>query len=441
MTQSSAAESKSSLIKKHFSLFTDIATVIAAIVALFAYFLKIDVIFSTAIYILVILFLCLGIYLRSRGRRDPEKLYSYIKNDLLPNDSKRALGLKTDVVIVEATETQSVHIRFRKEFKNIDGIKFTHFVPDSSNINRQRSRLLDTLSGAESVVLIRTKELERTPWVYETVQEWALENSHAPCLVIDQLDPYELELLKTHPIPENFFFISDDAKSLPWSLLKRANQRTSAWRTLAKLNRATSRRLWALLFIAILAIAANHYFQSRQRRENLNAIKEIYKSVAKQTKKQYENQFPSKEVTFSHWMRSDLFMYQLSSSGDRPVEDYWRKGLFEDWAAGCVLRYRNHIVKAKKDVGVFELTNMEGDPVTFEHGCKFAPQGSRPVRSILCVSSNQTDDDDNTVGICIDTPNESDIFDANSVEFMKERIKEFHTAFAALQKRGDMVRN
>lgn len=273
-------------IKDNYGWMTAAASALAVVVAWLA---KTDKeLVSSAILLLAMSIALLAIFLNSRFSRDAGQsaLYTFLRDDLLPNKSKVFLEVKTEVVIVEDLVNKSFYRsltgadapRTFEQFSRGTGdargaqgasvLTITSFTCDSSDAEKQKSSLRNLLKGVEAVIIVRTKELEQHGWVYDVIQEWAERNSHAPCLVIDRIPDHERAQLKLNPIPERYFFIDDDPKFLPWRLLRRADERAFAWR-----RQATFNRLVGLTFFFLFAAALfGGLFAEYTRREAHNAL-------------------------------------------------------------------------------------------------------------------------------------------------------------------------
>ncbi len=438
---------------------------------IYTIFYSSDQFIQNAIFMLAFLIGFVGLAVRYYlSEKDPHELYDLIRNELRPNKTKQLLGLRTEILLIEHKNDQTVFEKFKRHFRNQEDIKFSHFVADFSDTQLQESVLINCLARVDSVVFVRTKNLEKTPWVYEIVQRWAMENSNIPCLVVDKIYPEELSQLITHPIPQNFYFIPDDPKVLPWALLKRANQRTAAWRKLAKINRSITRNIAILVLVVTAALIVNYFIDraklfeykaslqlsradteesiGNSHRNNFTALQEIYKEVAGQTKRQFEALFPNSNVTVAHWIRFGDKMFQISSSNtEKRIDQYYKTFLSTEWAIGCALLNENHHVigwppkagsRSEKNIaGTVKVISISDRTRLVNHGCIFKPQKTREISSILCTSFNQTDDKEITVGVCIDTPTQLNFLDERALQFANERAHEFYTAISpSLQKKS-----
>jgi hypothetical protein len=428
-------------IRENLSL---IAAIVGAIAVLTAGLLKADEKFVYSIIFLVaILIVLLTIFVKSylTANNDQNILYSFITDSLLPNKSKKFLGIKTDIAILGAEENKGIVENFRNQFINTSEMKITPIICDSSEVELQKGDLRDRLSGVEAVIVVRTKELENKSWAYEVLEEWAFQNSHVACLVIDKIDPKELAQLKLSPIPEKYFFVPDDKGSLPWRLLKRANERALAWRHQASFNRLIAISVFILLLTGLMS---NYFMSSLHEKEYYGLLQRSYEEIAKQTKARYEHQvlngIKDESLHVSYWFRHSGTLYQLSSTDKRSARRTYTEHTPSVISCGFFIHPNSSVWWAGSQTSMLSFNGEKSD---LEGGiCKFDPDPYRHIKSIICTTYNGSKNPENpedTVGICVFTQNETNIFNNYSPDFLKERTSEFYDFVSDFRKDKKLI--
>jgi hypothetical protein len=405
-----------------------IAVITGITAALIAYLLitKERFVFSI-IFIFTVFIVFLAIFIRSyfKKNKDQNVFYSLITDDLLPNKTRKSLEVKTEIAIIEDKESQSIYENYRKEFKKIAGVNLTHVICDASDKDSQKSSLIAKLKGAEAVVVVRTKELEMKPWVYEALEMWAFQNSHVPCLVIDKINSEELRQLDLNPIPNKFFFIADDKISLPWRLLQRANERAFAWRNQASFNRLTAISVFILLTAGFMI---GYFMNSYQKKDYYSLAQKIYGETAKQTKEQVERSFMNGtkdgKLNVSYWFRYNGTLHQLSSTDESSSKRTYTSDKPSVISCGF-FAYPNNSVRLMDNQ--LQVLSFKDEPSSPKNDiCKFDADHYRDIKSIICTTYNGSKNPENTVGICVFTEGLGDISNIDVHHFLKDRTKEFY---------------
>jgi hypothetical protein len=474
-----------------------VATITGSLAAVVAYLLKAnEAIVSSLIFLFTAVVVVLALWGKSvfTAPSGQNILYTFLKDDLLPNKVKKFLGLKTEIVIIEAQEQQtflaSLHQQFPKiqdlkitsfpnmpevkvvVFPNMPELKLTLFICDCSDSILQEGRLADTLSGAGAVIVVRTVALERKGWVYTALEAWAGRNSHAPCLVIDKIDPEQLPQLKLSPIPERYFFIPDDFVSLPWRLSKRGNDRAFAWRNQASFNRLIGMSGVFLTALLITGVVIGYLWLAKQKRDSeafiktskstseesvnklletervghLTLLKQSYEAsqnpqllevifggIVRRTRDQYQRAFMNEtndaELHVSYWVNFQGTLSQLATTEEKKRGDLTTFDNNKASIIGCAFAHPNSIVMkddtaAPPVISPFnEATNPAGNQ------CQYQPIADAKVKFIACVSYNPSPEKSlaKTVGVCVFTLNANhNILKYHHTDFLKTRTREFY---------------
>lgn len=427
-------------IKEHLPEITASATAIAAVGA------SLLGVNEKILYSILVLAVLLIGRLADRVRRsqrspdDEQKPSKTLRtNQLLPNTTKKFLGLKTNLVIVGDGESQRIFEELRDELQTIDDdLDINDFVSDSRDRDLQRGQLLDVLAGADAVIVVRTHGLEKQPWIYDVVESWAGQNSNAPVLVIDKIESSGAAL-QLNPIPERFYFIPDHQASLPWRLLKRASERSLAWRNQASFNRSIGSALFILgLSGLVIGYVTNANLRRRdnelvaqQKRDSYAQLQNIYTVIAKHTKEDFQEITGDKsddQLNASYWLRYQGTYYLLASS-EEILHRNWRSD--KPSIIGCVLASPNRTVqweeKNKDRPSVMSFTDVR---IPVESNCGYGDQGQRQLKAIVCASYSESADPgpDNIVGVCMYSESENTKLITTSPDFIKKRTREFYEA-------------
>lgn len=358
---------------------------------------------------------------------------SFLTDDFFPNKNHKFLDFKTEIVFVEYDSENSIYGKYKKELEKIEGLKVTRVFADSS----KEIDFPTQFSGAESVIIVRSKELEKHPQIYDKIESWASKNSQVPCLVIDKIKPEDGKLLKLNPIPERYFFIPDDEKSLAWRLLQRANERSLLWRKQAGYNRFVAYVFVIILFIVLL-IVGFEILSLKREKDNFADTKQVYKNIAQETKEYYEKTIlreADPSLSFSYWMRYGNDLYRLGTSEEN--SSYKSLPNNKKSAVSCSFHHPN-IFATNVTSGLSIRTSPIDSPQNWQDSdCEFMDEKSRYVNRIICASYNK--ETKATVSICIDTKKDTNLESNESLEFLRNRTKTFFEAISPKLLNEDIV--
>lgn len=118
--------------------------------------------------------------------------------------------------------------------------------------SRSKDKLIHNMQKADAVIVFRTEYFEKNPWVYESIEKFAMRFGETPILFVDIL-PTSKKQIKKSLLPERYLFIKVDQHNfttelVPFILLKRSIDRSKDWKALAIFNRTV-----ALLFLITTA--------------------------------------------------------------------------------------------------------------------------------------------------------------------------------------------
>jgi len=430
---------------------------LSPLIVLAAYYLRVDkeiieFFFIPAAVVLSLLFALRGSY--KDADQEIRLFRTFWTGQFSPIKIKlgKPLVLDEQIVVIEDEDHEerfrtSLEGQFRSGVRNRELI-FKPFTWGKFKATDQEQGLRGLLQKAKAVVVVRTKELEGKSWVYAEVHAWANRKPEAPCLYVKDIDDTD----RKSEIPEHYYWLTNDAKSIPWGLLQRSNSRAIAWRSVADFNRMMAKNIGILLSVSMtvgLFVGLQQRDQLQRNREeaitNLNQqtvnsdaklkakeneskkkMQELY--LAMDTKEEFKkgtkiNNDPKLNV--SYWFRSDGKIRQVITTEN----SNFHKSFDDDRtsAIGCGFYYWDAITdwEEKKDpkrVRVFRL-----DSEVKDSQCQMKPEDDRKITSIACNSYNQTKTPEYTVGICVFTENPTtNIFRNNFYRhFLREKTKEF----------------
>jgi len=413
-----------------------------------------------AIFILTMGSLALLIYKANKNESDEIKLVpTFIWNEFSSTRLGKFLTFNEDIFIVEAQSQENSFKTRLGEFYNEEigkNLTIKYFNWDNSDAVNQKKRFSEKLKGAKAVLVFRTKELEKTKWVYEVVEEWAKKNPEAPCLYIDAI---EYKYRKSE-IPNNYYWIPDAPKSVPWRLLQRSGERGLAWRTQASFNRTIWKHTIILLFLVIAVWIYNHYEHSKEMLNTQsefskkitsintehnneitnknNEISELQKSnfdnLALNTKFQIDDLiFKNAEKTLfvSYWLYNEKATKPITQVGTTDINSNltpWEKQTNN--IVGCAFVNENHFVEWDGELyaKVFSIEGQEKPDLK----CNFTKRPQDEINSVACFVSNKTGNSKDAVGICIKTEGKTEkgfeliISQLNYRELLKQKALELY---------------
>jgi hypothetical protein len=448
--------------------------------------------------------------------------------DILPPIKvRRQLLINTEIAVVEDKETSYFHGELKKKFKTEpieegtgrkpiedNQLTFRKVICESFNkdeLDKEtieqkeddfKESLINDLSTAKAVLVVRTPQLDEKNWAYKAVETWANNNSDSPCLFVVRKD----QIYGNHPIADNYLWIDDNPKLVPWKLLQRARDRSSAWRSQASFNRAMVANIFGLLvmiFLTALFLIHNLEADIKSKQEKLspvfdsqrgkyykalsdldkrkddviraeaqnqvagenhtesidqirNNIKDIWKEVAKETRNEYKishtNLSMKENLEFSYWFRNTNQAQVFLTTEEHPEIDQFPMN--EKTAIGCALSHPNHIAQWESPQSFIarwwpngnktSVFNFAGEEEEFPQ-CSTAGRSAKPIKAIACVSYNRFDDlksnGQYTVGICVFSGSENkNIFMNQYDEFLENRSREFEKSIVPLIEKGEILK-
>lgn len=298
------------------------------------------------------------------GIRDdsPEGEITYLKGD-------------TSILIVSKDsvgENEITQIKSQFAHKK-DVIKVKEFLVKDENKKHEKANLKASLEGVNALIIIRSFSLEKSPWVYETIERWTINNSHIPCLVINRISDEEFQELESSrqglsAIPDKYLHIYlDPVSAIPWRLLTRADERSLAWFGQARYNRKIALGTIFLLLSTLIFFSVEEAIQEKTEEHtvfhNKPAAIEIWNNETYHDFYWFNAQFANanSEHLNSHFeliQRGVKFNFLLIQPNELLVDDFDNfKGKFEgmrDFVEGI---YQKMIVKSNgsKEVAMQKL--------------------------------------------------------------------------------------
>lgn len=302
------------------------------------------------------------------------------------------------------------------------------------NIIKSPKQLKTRLSDVEAVVVVRTKELDDIEWVYKTVDSWAYDHSEVPILFAMDSNI----ALEENKIAGRFKQISNDPKSLPWYLLKRANDRGKNWRTQATFNRALA---WNIAFSILLLIyfglySINSYSKEIQKleteqefqksKEDTDILARGFNHIS-ETKEEFQDKIIKYSVNqiLKENIDQSKINKMITNAGINVYISYWfnyenEPNIFVTTEAdgtndkfpldtksiiGCGFVNKNRIVdwsrhnenKTKANVWKFDKSWDE------KTNCEMTELENSPIDNIVCASYRDHNYPNEPIGICIFT--------------------------------------
>lgn len=362
---------------------------------------------------------------------------SLLKDELLPNETGGPLVFDAKVVVIADISEKGSFLRsLEKEFERVDesterNLTFVQVTCDELDPKKQKASLHCKLEAASAVVVVRTKELEFKNWLYEYIDTWAYQRSEIP-IVFTELDPR----YRKSQIPERYFSIPPQARSLPWRLLQRAHERGSEWRGVARYNRVAVGACVMIAFTSAFIVIA---MLPRQKRERLELVKKHFDYTAVHLKTDYirllergdtDKNVPipsDSELQVSYWFNFENEARQFASTEDRPK--YMPFGFNKSSAIGTAFVLGNSVTEG--DVKNIQSDNRipiriwkddvhVDDPEAFLH-----QESYRTIKSIVCASHTGTPETDRTytVGVCVFTETDKPIFRNEYRSLLRDAVR------------------
>ena len=447
--------------------------VLPALAFISAIFLGTDKLFWESILILltfIINFIRLGFHAKKLREKDDELslIYTFLHDRIKPvridptKPKEQEIFFKTKVSIIEAHnksfdrnnsnhEDKTYYVRklenkFQKKLEKesdypriddkIKGLDFETLkcgtLKGNSEVITNKIELESLLSDSKAVVVVNTKELNNMMWVWDTLESWAFDNSEVP--ILKALKPKFH--FKENEIAEHFKPISDVPKSLPWYLLKRANDRGKSWRTQATFNRAFAwNSIYSVFFLFSLILYSIVSFE--QRVQNLRKEEDFQKSLTAtqilmngyyeiaETKKEFHNKIINFATNkFLNKSLTEDISKKISQDTDIDVEiSYWftyesQPNIFVTTEAqgtndqfpkdktsviGCGFVQPDKIIEwSKNNNEGAKVWNYDGSKDT-DLKCDMTKLSNSPIDNIVCATYKDVHYPNDVIGICIFT--------------------------------------
>jgi hypothetical protein len=391
-------------------------------------------------------------------------IWSLITNELLSEKRKGFLTAASSILVISDSSSSRAEefIKLRSLFS--ENVQTKHFASESSNnLELQKGILSEVLEKIDAIILIRTINLEMNSWVYQSLDDWALKNSHIPCLVIDLIDDIQKYKLKSEnalsEIPDKYNIIPHEPlESIPWRLLTRANERALAWRSQANFNRII---FFSTIIIGCMALFLfyNLYLGQIEKQkifERFEINKERYSVKANNLKNKYYKlielskpiaKIDTTSLTFSYWLpytsKSNIkVLYQLGTSENKLLSQYTVFNLDTNKAIGCAFKYTNKFIFWNSELKIpIIYSNVVEDTISSECiNCKFYKENNRPISGIICFAYTR-DDTRKACAICIDTKDKNSYSFLKSVESRRFLLKQVTDFYDQVYPSSDIVPN
>jgi hypothetical protein len=459
-----------------------------------------------AVAAILINILLLWVRSRFETNNDLSPFYTLIRDDLKPPKRGRGeLKIRADIALVEdethAYLANDLMRRFKPKhttagepelpiiFKSLHcGQLEQKSSPKAHSSQKQKSsqkeqyrvkqdriqNLSKALSKAEAVAVVRTEELDKNPWVYEAVIQWACKNADIPVLFVR---PKTRKNYSPNEIADKFLWISDTAKLLPWGLFTRAIERSSAWRSQARYNRAMVANIFFLSVMIIhigyiwvkkhkqdydasiqsttseyIARTQDMYDGLRIRADAETSIEAIQRLVreyetslkginkALETKIKYQNAFLSNydsTLNVSYWFRYQGQPYVFVTTESESTRNSFPND--KTSLIGCGFVDVNRIAAWDEARGT-SVFDFESDEPILGHGCEWMARAEK-IRSIACSAfqTSVTQDPKATVGICVFSADKRSILEGAYRDFLRDETRSFYKTFEDSIEKGTIV--
>lgn len=438
-------------VKEYFHWLLVIAPLLSILIAFF-----LDVEEKVIEFILIpasVLINLLIVWLKSSFNANEEQnlIRTFLTDDLSPNKFGKPLAFQTKLVIVEDEVNHGSFIKgLDRQFKSKTESKernliLVPFACDASGQDKQIRKLHPKIEGAHAVVIVRTKEMEQKPWMYKAIDSWAYERSDVPILFTELGETDRLS-----SIPDKYFSIPDDPKSLPWRLLQRANERGFAWRTVAGFNRLIATNC---IILVVMGFSIGHFLITHKEAEKKGIIREMFNGMAQETKYQYIGNIAPKEgnkerstlskddLEVSYWIKNQGKIRQIAATENRRTHKQFDHN--KQSAIGCGFVLGNHVTEWSN--GYPKVDNRypikiwnAKDEILNDPEAEYFDEDNRKMTSIVCISYHE-ENPEQTVGICIFTESGKNIFGKDYRDFLRKRARDFFYHVRPLLERKELI--
>lgn len=475
-------EEKSEKIKENFHWVLMITPIVSAFLA--RYFGHIEKSIEIGLVIISIVFniflLWLWSYYEYKRTEELRLFRTFWFGKLPPSKKGGELLTNTEIAVIENESNAYYHKKLEEKFKTElventlerisikdENLKFREVLCENFDLSKLdaekkiqkvkelKDKIENDISKSKVVVVVRTKALDEKPWVYKAVESWANKNSDSPCLFIRN----KSESYDDNEIADNFRWIYDEPKILPWKLLQRAKHRSYAWRMQARFNKAMVTNLFALLimiFLIALSVEDELKADIKTERENIspifaeqrnsiyreledlykieesllqnieqneslidenqNKIKDKWKMLTKQVRDEYKSLYTNlsnnEKLEISYWFTDDEYAQAFTTTEEKPEIDRFKMN--GESTIVCVFNNPNHYAKWQKrryyisslflgesKTSVFDFEDNEIVPKIEDNEivpkkCVTVPRGSNPIVAITCISYNRHNENSKT---------------------------------------------
>jgi len=295
-----------------------------------------------------------------------------------------------------------------------------------------RDWLDSELDGSKAVVVLRTDGLDAKPWVYPAVVEWAYENSEFPILFAKNGD----KKFPDNTDADQFLWIPDDARKLPWHFLRRATKRGESWHTQAIYNGAM---VWNLFYILLLCVYIALIWVGVSNGAYDVAMRGM--DTATQTEKSFRTFASIKEdptLSVSYWfMHKSWFWpeknpYIFVTTELEPSTTHF-EGV-GDTVIGCGFAHPNIILEGRLGAETVVYSNYASERWDVIKCPEMRKLPNSENTSIVCATYNDEPDNPSaayrTVGVCVFTQKkDNNIFSEQGREYVRGKAKEFYNGY------------
>lgn len=233
-----------------------------------------EIIVAFLICLLLILYQAYKAYLTFGSTRPapaPRPLWQIIFNQLPPQRGTGRGRNKLHILIISDETTQKDVESIRKKYIGIDpqgnalearsndllGIDNFEYTPEFEEKN-----LLDSLNSSDAIYFFWTKKVKDSKDFYAIINQWAIDNSHKPVLVVNFLPR------KDYDLAFNYIPASEKVSGL-WQLLARATERANQLR----LQTTTFRRIWLGTIVITILITTAFIWSSYEWSKRVEELK------------------------------------------------------------------------------------------------------------------------------------------------------------------------
>jgi hypothetical protein len=131
-----------------------------------------------------------------------------------------------------------------------------------------------------------------------------------------------------------------------------------------------------------------------------------------------------KGLVVSYWVGDSDRIYQINTTGDSPR--YLAFPADQSTIIGCGFAHPNHSVRWDGKSNHIVVSSFSGEPSPIDDRCEFKEFVERKLSSIVCDSYNPTTSPENTVGVCVSTESEQDIFSGDALDSVRRQAEDLY---------------